>query len=69
MRITYVEAEFSKEEYENQKRYGEDFPQNFSGCAFVSCAGVNCNYCPLYGLTSKEKLEYIKNHLEKESEE
>lgn len=63
-----IAVSFTKKEYEKQKRFNEE-PELYGGCDAVCCFGVDCHICPLSRLTRAEKLEYIKNHLEEESEE
>ena len=64
MKITKIEASFTREEYERQKEFNEK--GNCSPCRAVQCDGISlaCDVCPLNYLTRKEALEYIKNHLE-----
>lgn len=67
MKVVKVEATFSREELENQKKFNKD-PDESTPCGGVYCAWITCKQCPLYGLSREEVIEYIENHLEEEKE-
>lgn len=60
------EVTFTREELEDYKILLKAYRTVFSCDDAIKCRGINCNRCPLNGLSNEEALKYIEEHLEEE---